>query len=153
MGTDRIDHCGLLADEQMAGAMEHQAALLLGCLGRHEPHVCPGDRLADGLSVGGIILVSLDVGLRTLWNISATMTAYSALMLAARITLAHFSVSSARSLPKSAGEPASNVAPRSANRSSTLGSARIAFVVLLSWSIMSGGVPVGAPRPYQAVAS
>jgi hypothetical protein len=35
----------------------------------------------------------------------------------------------------------------SANRSSTLGSARIAFVVLLSLSIMSGGVPVGAPRP------
>jgi len=30
---------------------------------------------------------------------------YSALMLAARITLAHFSVSSAISLPKSAGEP------------------------------------------------
>jgi hypothetical protein len=25
----------------MAGAMEHQAALLLGCLGRDEPHVCP----------------------------------------------------------------------------------------------------------------
>ena len=30
---------------------------------------------------------------------------HSALMLAARITLAHFSVSSAMSLPKSAGEP------------------------------------------------
>jgi hypothetical protein len=43
-------------------AVEHQAALLLGCLGRHEPHVCPGDRLADGLSVSSIILVSLDVG-------------------------------------------------------------------------------------------
>src|SRR6266576_4011368 len=36
---------------------------LLGCLGRHEPHVCPGDRLADGLSIDSIILVSLDVGL------------------------------------------------------------------------------------------
>src|SRR4029077_950595 len=47
MGTDRIDHCGLLADEQMAGAMEHPAGLLLGCLGRHEPHVSPGDRLAS----------------------------------------------------------------------------------------------------------
>ena len=34
MGTDRIDHGGLLADEEMAGAMKHQAALLLGCLGR-----------------------------------------------------------------------------------------------------------------------
>src|ERR1700730_5183869 len=36
---------------------------------------------------------------------------YSALMLAARITLAHFSVSLAMSLPKSAGEPGSTVAP------------------------------------------
>jgi hypothetical protein len=32
--------------------------------------------------------------------------AYSGLRLAARITLAHFSVSSAMSWPKSAGEPA-----------------------------------------------
>src|SRR5262245_4138798 len=54
MGTDRIDHRGLLADEEMAGAMEHQTALLLGCLGRDKPHVCPGDRFADGLGVGGI---------------------------------------------------------------------------------------------------
>ena len=30
MGTDGVDHRGLLADEQMARAMEHQAALLLG---------------------------------------------------------------------------------------------------------------------------
>jgi hypothetical protein len=46
----------------MSGAMEHQAALLLGCLGRDEPHVCPGDRFADGLGVGRIILLTLDVG-------------------------------------------------------------------------------------------
>src|SRR5947209_7426416 len=62
MGADRIDHCGLLANEQMAGAMEHQAALLLERLGRNEPHVCPGHRLANGLSVGSIILLPLDVG-------------------------------------------------------------------------------------------
>src|SRR6266540_776237 len=37
-------------------------------------------------------------------------------MLAARITLPHFSVSSAMSLPKSAGEPASTMPPRSAMR-------------------------------------
>jgi hypothetical protein len=41
----------------MAGAMEHQAALLLRRLGRDEPHVCPSDRLADGLSIGSIILL------------------------------------------------------------------------------------------------
>ena len=30
MGPDCIDHRGLLADEQMAGAVQHQTALLLG---------------------------------------------------------------------------------------------------------------------------
>ena len=63
MGADRIDHRGLLADEQMARAVEHQAALLLGRLGRDEPHVGPGDRLADGLGVSGIVLLPFDVGL------------------------------------------------------------------------------------------
>jgi hypothetical protein len=61
MGTDGVDHRGLLADEQMARAMEHQAALLLGRLGLDEPHGCPGDRFADGLSVSGIVLLPLDV--------------------------------------------------------------------------------------------
>jgi hypothetical protein len=42
--------------------------------------------------------------------------AYSGLILAARITLPHFSVSSAMSLPKSAGESASGTLPRSARR-------------------------------------
>jgi hypothetical protein len=32
MRSDRIDQRGLLADEQMAGAVKHQAALLLGRL-------------------------------------------------------------------------------------------------------------------------
>ena len=61
MGTDRIDHRGLLADEQMARAVEHQAALLLGRLGRDKSHVGPGDCLTDGLGVSGIILLTLDV--------------------------------------------------------------------------------------------
>jgi hypothetical protein len=30
MGANRIDHRSLLADKQVAGAMQHQAALLLG---------------------------------------------------------------------------------------------------------------------------
>jgi hypothetical protein len=63
MGADRVDHRGLLADEELAGAMQHQAALLLGRLGLDEPHVGPGDRLADGLGVGGIVLLPLDVRL------------------------------------------------------------------------------------------
>src|SRR5260370_26748475 len=63
MGADRVDHSRLLPDEEMARAMQHQAALLLGGLGRHEPHVGSGDRLADRLGVGGIVLLPLDVGL------------------------------------------------------------------------------------------
>ena len=54
---------------------------------------------------------------------SAAVADHSGLMLAARITLAHFSVSSAMSLPKSAGEPASTVPPRSASRALIFGSA------------------------------
>src|ERR1700694_50896 len=63
MGPDCIDYCGLLTDEQMAGAVEHQAALLLGGLGWYKPHVSPGDCLANGLCVSRIILLPLDVGL------------------------------------------------------------------------------------------
>src|SRR5271169_6395165 len=63
MGPDCIDHRGLLTDEQMTRAVQHQAALLLGSLGRHEPHVGSGDRLANGLCVSRVILLPLDVGL------------------------------------------------------------------------------------------
>src|SRR5262249_24711161 len=52
------------------------------------------------------------------------------LMLAARITLPHFSVSSAISLPNSPGDPGSATPPRSARRAFILGSARAAFASL-----------------------
>src|SRR5262249_28933452 len=68
-------------------------------------------------------------------------------------TLPHFSVSSAISLPKSAGEPASTVPPRSASRVFMLGSARPALISLLSLSTISAGVAFGAPTPYQLLAS
>src|SRR5262249_17768790 len=73
----------------------------------------------------------------------------SGLMLAARITLPHFSVSSAMSLAKSAGEPASVVLPNSASRALILGSARPALISLLSLSTTSVGVFLGAPMPAQ----
>ena len=63
------------------------------------------------------------------------------------ITLAHFSVSSAMNLPKSAGEPASTSPPRSASRALSLGSARPALISLLSLSTISAGVVFGAPMP------
>ena len=74
-------------------------------------------------------------------------------MFAARMTLPHFSVSSAMSLPKSAGEPGIKVPPRSASRTFSLGSARPALVSLLSLSTIPAGVFCGAPMPYQAFAS
>src|SRR5262245_6160075 len=78
---------------------------------------------------------------------------YSALMLADLITLPHFSVSSAMSLPKSAGVPGSTVAPKSASRALILGSARPALISWLSFSTISAGVFLGAPRPYHVGAS
>src|ERR1700675_4683214 len=60
MGPDCIDHRGLLTNKQMAGAVEHQTALLLGGLGWYEPHVRPGDRLANGLCVSRIVLLPLE---------------------------------------------------------------------------------------------
>src|SRR6516225_6226069 len=77
----------------------------------------------------------------------------SALMPANFTTLPHFSVSSAMSLPKSAGEPASTVPPRSVSRALSLGSARPALISLLSFATISAGVFLGAPRPYQLLAS
>jgi hypothetical protein len=60
---DHINHRGLLADEQMARAIKHQATLLLGRLGSDEPHVGPGHRFADRLRIGSIVLLPFDVRL------------------------------------------------------------------------------------------
>src|SRR6267378_3766205 len=67
VSSDRINHRGLLADEQMACAVKHQAALLLRRLCWHEPHVGSGDRLANSLSVSSIVLLPLNVGLYIGW--------------------------------------------------------------------------------------
>src|SRR5215472_12127028 len=77
----------------------------------------------------------------------------SALMPTDLITLAHFSVSSAMSLPKSAGETTSGVTPKTASRAFILGSARPALISLLSLSMISAGVFLGMPTPYQLLAS
>src|SRR5262245_28782957 len=78
---------------------------------------------------------------------------HSGLMPADLITLPHFSVSSAMSLPKSAGESASTSPPRSASRVFSLGSARAALISLLSLSMIAEGVFLGAPTPNQPLAS
>jgi hypothetical protein len=68
-------------------------------------------------------------------------------------TFAHFSVSSSISLLKSAGEPASAVPPNSAIRDFNRSSARPALISLLSLSMISTGVFLGAPIPNQVLAS
>jgi hypothetical protein len=68
----------------------------------------------------------------------------SALMLRVRMTLPHFSVSSAMNLPKSAGEPAIGVPSKSASLAFSLGAARPALISLLSSSTISAGVFLGA---------
>ena len=62
LSSDRVNHSGLLADEQMTCAMKHQTALLLRCLGGHKPHIGPGDCLADRLRISHIVFLPLDVG-------------------------------------------------------------------------------------------
>src|SRR6202171_1380338 len=63
VSSDRINYRGLLADEQMAGAVKDQVALLLRCLCWHEAHVGSGDRFANSLSVSHVVLLPFDVGL------------------------------------------------------------------------------------------
>ena len=60
MRPDCINHRGPLTDEQLARAVQHQAALLLGGLGRYKPHVGPGDCLANRLRVSRIVLLPLE---------------------------------------------------------------------------------------------
>src|SRR5262245_16189618 len=90
---------------------------------------------------------------RALRNIESELPRHSGLMLAARITVAHFSVSSAMSFLKSAGEPGRTVPPRLASRDFILGSARPVLISSLSFSMISADVVFGAPTPYQVLAS
>ncbi len=62
MRADRIDHSGLLPDEQMPGPMQHQAGLLVGRFHRNEAHVRPLHRLANRLGIGGVILLAFNIG-------------------------------------------------------------------------------------------
>src|SRR5262245_13214175 len=78
---------------------------------------------------------------------------HSGLMFAARITLPHFSVSSARSLAKSEDEPVNISLPNSPIRAITVVSARAALTSRLIRSTISVGVPLGAPIPSHPVTS
>src|SRR5262245_44644089 len=68
-------------------------------------------------------------------------------------TLSHFFVSSAMSLPKSAGEPGCTEPPSPTSRAVILGSATAAFISLFSLSMIAAGVLLGTAIPYRAVDS
>src|SRR5471032_38074 len=75
------------------------------------------------------------------------------LMLAARMTLAHFSVSAARKRPNSAGVIGIGTPPSSTMRALSLGSASAAPTALLGLSTIPLGVAAGAPMPAKALVS
>src|SRR5262249_49112204 len=80
-------------------------------------------------------------------------TVYCALMLAPRITLPHFSVSSTMIFPHCAGLSGTVSLPRSANLALMPASLRPTFTSALSFAMMSAGVPRGAPNPLRRLAS
>src|SRR5712691_3310258 len=76
-----------------------------------------------------------------------TGASYSALMLAARITLPHFSVSVLIRAPNSSGLLAIDSKPSVARRSLMSGSAMILTISRLSRTTISLGVPAGTATP------
>src|SRR5262245_59613347 len=77
----------------------------------------------------------------------------SALMPTARTTFAHFSVSPAMCMPNWMGVKGAGVALASASRPLTVGFSKPAATSRLRRSMISEGVPCGAPIPYQELVS
>src|SRR4051794_34501894 len=78
---------------------------------------------------------------------------HSALMLAARTTLPHLSVSSERKVANSAGPPVIAVLPMLASRALIFGSVKAVLISLLSIVTIPVGVPLGAQTPLHELAS
>src|SRR5262249_41712656 len=90
---------------------------------------------------------------RTLRNIGTVFGDQSGFAPENFTTFAHFSVSSAMNLPNSAGVIGIGTPPRPASRALIVGSARPALIASLSLSIICDVGFLGAPTPYQALAS
>src|SRR5262249_14639964 len=89
----------------------------------------------------------------TLRNICSSDPHQSGLMPANLITLPHLSVSSDMNFPKLADVIGIGSAPKAKSRALIIGSARVALIPLLSLSTIATGVSLGAPSPYQPIAS
>src|SRR5439155_3246206 len=70
-----INRLGPLPQQQVARAMLHQPALLLGRLDLHKTHGRAANRLADRFRIGRVILVALDVSLHVLRRHQANLVA------------------------------------------------------------------------------
>jgi hypothetical protein len=89
-----------------------------------------------------------------LWNVGSPRDRrHSGLMLAARITLPHFSASSTKNFPNSVGVIDIRSPPSSVSRIFILGSVRAALISLLSLLIISTGAFLGALMPVHVLAS
>jgi hypothetical protein len=62
MSAKSIYGRGALADEKIAGSVNHQHALLLFCFDGHKTHSRPLNGFAAGFRIGSIVLVGFDVG-------------------------------------------------------------------------------------------
>src|SRR5262249_16095796 len=86
-------------------------------------------------------------------EIYGTCPDHSPLMLAARITLPHLSVSSAMSFPNSMSDIGIGSAPSCASRSLIFGSGSPELTSLLSLPMISGDVFFCGPTPHQLLTS
>lgn len=66
MPAQRVDVHGLLLDQQFTDLVQLSDRLLLDGLDRNKTHRRPGHCLADGLGIGCVVLVPLDIGLDVL---------------------------------------------------------------------------------------
>lgn len=62
MRSQRVDQLDPLRDQLLADTEHHRARLLFGGLGFNELHNRPGGRLDNGLGVGCIVFLAIDVG-------------------------------------------------------------------------------------------
>src|SRR5215467_11945806 len=145
----------LISDSEFAKRVPRTRQRLCGRRGRHGHGSTSPGRISRAPATG---LVTRSTTLKQVAGIDRGMSTrmdrpHSTLILASRITLPHFAVSSANSLAKSAGEPGSGVPPSSVMRAFILGSEKAALSSRLSLSTIAVGVPTGAAIPYHALAS
>ena len=68
MSSDRVDHAGLLLNEQMACPVQHQAGLLFRCFGLHKPPIVAGARVRHILGAQGVAVRVEGNQVHVLWD-------------------------------------------------------------------------------------